>query len=318
MTLNCDRLRTGLMDEWERELDAAGKDLERHQAAGVHVLSFFDERYPARLRTIHQPPPLLFVQGSIEALDELRSVAVIGTREPTSFGVSAVEEITKALAAASWLVVSGLAKGIDTLAHGAALEHRTKTIAVMGGGLDRIYPAENRKLAAAIVDHGGALLSEQPFGVRPRAGNLIARDRLQSGLAAAVVVMQTGVRGGSMHTVRYAANQRRPVFAPVPHTTHEQNEGLELLLSLPAAKLCSRLPAWKDAAALCVRLGERPLARPIVKGELDELLDALEMILESSQLAPARRWWPPHMSPEQEPSLILAHEDDVSALAFVS
>ena len=316
MAVDHDRLSTGLLERWQRELEAASKDLERYAAAGVHVIGFFDERYPARLRTIHQPPPLLFVQGSLEALDEPRSVAVIGTREPTSFGVTAVEEITRALAAASWLVVSGLAKGIDTLAHGAALKHHTPTVAVMGGGLDRIYPAENRELAVAIVDRGGALVSEQPFGARPHAGNLVARNRLQSGLSAALVVAQTGVRGGSMHTVRHAAAQGRPIFAPVPHSPHEKSQGLRLLLSLPASDLCARLPAWRDASALCARLGHHPLARPIIKGELDRFLDALEMILESSQLDPARRWWPPQLPPDADASLIDPDAQDATVLTF--
>lgn len=317
ITVNYDRLSAEFLQAWQRELEAAREDLERYAAASVHVIAFFDERYPSRLRTIHQPPPLLFVHGSVEALDELRSVAVIGTRQPTSFGVSAAEEITRALAEASWLVVSGLAKGIDTLAHGAALKHHTRTVAVMGGGLDRIYPAENRELATAIVDRGGALVSEQPFGARPHAGNLVARNRLQSGLAAALVVAQTGVRGGSMHTLRHAANQGKPIFAPVPHSAHEQSEGLKLLLSLPATDLCRRLPAWKDAAVLCSRLGEHPLARPIVKGGLEHFLDALEMILENSQLAPGRRWWPAQLSPEPDSSLIPADADEAPTFAFV-
>jgi DNA processing protein len=317
ITTNYDRLMSERLAAWESELEGARQDLERYAAAGVHVVDFFDERYPARLRTIHRPPPLLFVHGNLEALGEPRSVAVIGTREPTSFGVSAVEEITRALAEASWLVVSGLAKGIDTLAHGAALKHHTRTVAVMGGGLDRIYPAENRELAAAIVDRGGALVSEQPFGTRPLAGNLIARNRIQSGLSAALVVGQTGARGGSMHTVRHAASQGRPVFAPVPRSSHEKSEGLTLLLSLPASELCGRLPAWKDAAALCSRLGRHPLARPIVKGELDGFLDALEMILEGSQLAPGRRWWPAEMSPQDDPSVVPVNAEEASAFSLM-
>jgi DNA processing protein len=277
---------TELLDAWRAQLAAASEELERYAAADVQLVSFFDERYPARLRVIHQPPPLLFVHGSLEALGQPRSVAVIGTREPTSFGVSATEEITRALAKTGWIVVSGLAKGIDTLAHGAALKHHTRTVAVMGGGLDRIYPAENSELATAIIDQGGALVSEQPFGARPRAGNLIARNRLQTGLSAALIVAQTGVRGGSMHTVRHAASQGRPVFAAQPHTSHRQSEGLRLLLSLPAKDLCGRVPAWKDASALCARLGSRPLAGAIVNGQLDGLLDALERALQDTDGLP--------------------------------
>ena len=195
MTVNYDSLAEDMLERWHGELENAREDLERYARADIQVIDFFDERYPARLRAIHSPPPLLFVHGNLEALEQSRSVAVIGTRAPTKFGISAVEQITRALAEASWLVVSGLAKGIDTLAHGAALKHHTQTVAVMGGGLDSVYPAANRELAAAIIDKGGALVSEQPFGARPNAGNLIARNRLQSGLAAAVIVAQTGVRG---------------------------------------------------------------------------------------------------------------------------
>jgi DNA processing protein len=304
MTVNYDSLAEDLLERWHGELESAREDLERYARADIQVIDFFDERYPARLRAIHSPPPLLFVHGNLEALEQLRSVAVIGTRAPTKFGISAVEQITRALAEASWLVVSGLAKGIDTLAHGAALKHHTQTVAVMGGGLDSVYPAANRELAAAIIDKGGALVSEQPFGARPNAGNLIARNRLQSGLAAAVIVAQTGVRGGSMHTVRHAASQGRPIFAPVPHAAHEQSEGLKLLLSLPACELCAQVPAWKAASALCARLGSHPLARPIEKDQLEGFLDALEMLLEDSRPFGGRSW----------PVLISAYADapDVS------
>jgi DNA processing protein len=316
-----DAISPGLAETWRAKLAFASEDLKRYTGAGVQLVSFFDKLYPPRLRVIHQPPPLLFVRGSLEVLSEPRAAAVIGTREPTSFGVSAAEEITRALAEASWIVVSGLAKGIDTVAHGAALKHRTHTVAVMGGGLDRVYPAENGELAAAIVDQGGALVSEQPFGVRPRAGNLIARNRLQSGLSAALIVAQTGVSGGSMHTVRHAASQGRAIFAAQPHTHHQRSEGLNLLLNLPAKDLCGRVPAWKDASALCARLGDRPLARAVVKGHLDSFLDALEMILQDAEVS-ARHLRTPPDSPgytrfhtlagarvEAESSLALAFAD---------
>jgi DNA processing protein len=287
ITADPDAVGAGLTSAWRAQMNAAGEQIHRYTAAGVQLVSFFDECYPARLRLIHQPPPLLFVRGSLDAVNAPRAAAVIGTREPTSFGVSAAEDITRALAQASWIVVSGLAKGIDTLAHGAALKHHARTVAVMGGGLDRVYPAENGELAAAIVDQGGALVSEHPFGVRPRAGNLIARNRLQTGLSVALIVAQTGVRGGSMHTVRHAASQGRPVFAAQPHSAHRQSEGLNVLLKLPAKDLCGRVPAWKGASALCARLGDRPLAQPVVKGQLNGLLDALERTIHDTEPRPS-------------------------------
>ncbi len=249
-------------------------------AADVHELTFSDERYPDRLRNLSDPPPVLYVRGDVELLARERLVAVVGTREPTIFGTSAAEELTGALADDGWGIVSGLAKGIDTIAHRTALEHGAPTIAVMGGGLDAIYPAENKGLAARIVEEGGALISEQPFGEQARPQHLIARDRLQGGLSAAVVVAQSGVRSGTMHTARFAATQERPVFCPVPHRENSASEGLRVLLEKPACELWSILPAWRGAKALCERLGDQPLARPVTRDDLEELVQAVGQFMD--------------------------------------
>ena len=244
-------------------------------ATDVHELTFSDERYPDRLRELSDPPAVLYVRGDVELLARERLVAVIGTREPTVFGTSAAEDLTGALADCGWGIVSGLAKGIDTIAHRTALEHGASTIAVMGGGLDRIYPAENKGLAAQIIDSGGALVSEQPFGEQARPQHLVASDRLQSGLSVAVVVAQSGVKSGTMHTARFAASQGRPLFCPVPHNENSASEGLRVLLEKPARELCSILPAWRGAKALCERLGDQPLARPVTREGLGELVQAM-------------------------------------------
>jgi len=249
-------------------------------AADVHELTLSDERYPDRLRSLPDPPPLLYVRGDVDLLAREQLVAVIGTREPTVFGTSAAEELTGALADDGWGIVSGLAKGIDTIAHRTALEHGAPTIAVMGGGLDRVYPAENQGLAAQIIKEGGTLISEQPFGEQARPQHLVARDRLQSGLSVAVVVAQSGVRSGTMHTVRFAAMQGRPLFCPVPHNENAASEGLRVLLEKPARELCSILPAWRGAKALCERLGDQPLARPVSREGLGELVGAVERLME--------------------------------------
>jgi DNA processing protein len=249
-------------------------------ATDVHELTLSDERYPDRLRHLSDPPPLLYVRGDVELLARERLVAVIGTREPTVFGTSAAENLTGALADRGWGIVSGLAKGIDTIAHRTALEHGAPTIAVMGGGLDRIYPAENKGLAAQIIDSGGALISEQPFGEQARPRHLVARDRLQSGLSVAVIVAQSGVKSGTMHTARFAATQGRPLFCPVPHNENDASEGLRVLLERPARELCSILPAWRGAKALCERLGDQPLARPVTREGLEEFVGAVELARE--------------------------------------
>jgi DNA protecting protein DprA len=282
-------------------------------------LGFFDPRYPQRLRSLHNPPTVLYLRGSLDAASAERAVAVVGTREPSAFGCSATEAITKALADDGWVVTSGLAKGIDTIAHGAALKYHTPTVAVLAGGLDKIYPAENRELADAIVEQGGALVSEQRWGVRPQRSSFVQRNRIQTGLCAAVVVAQTGVSGGTIHTARHAAAQGRAVFCPTPHSDHEKNAGLRVLLDLPARDLCGVLPAWQEDRSLCERLGAEPLARPVSKDDLGGFLDALELALTSdSQSVPEPRWWPTSDPPTRLGDRDVIADDDAQAPLFAA
>jgi DNA processing protein len=277
------QLRASVADRLDvPKLEAAFEDaqerLSDYQRAGVEVLSFFDQRYPDRLRELSDPPTMLFVRGNVELLRSRDLVAVVGTREPTLFGESAARFVTEELAAGGYGIVSGLAKGIDTIAHETALAAGAPTIAVLGGGLEKVYPAENKKLAARIVAQNGTLVSEQPFGVPPRPSHLIARDRLQSGLSLAVVVTQCGLRSGTMHTARYAAAQGRPIFCPVPQSDNGASEGLRALLQRPARELSSLLPAWKGAEQLCARLGERRLGHPITRERGRDFLDAMRRL----------------------------------------
>lgn len=288
-------------EELFRAMLEAEREIGHWHRAGTDVLSFFDRRYPNRLRAIQEPPPLLFVRGSVELLSKQRMVAIVGTREPTRFGITAAESLTAALAKGAWAVISGLAKGIDAIAHGAALKHHTATLAVLGGGVDRIYPAAHRELATAIIDQGGAMISEHPPGAPALPHHLVARNRIQTGLAVAVVATQTGIKGGTMHTIRHAASQGRPVFCPVPSGAGEKDAGLSLLLSRPANELCQVLPAWSDANSLCARLGDNPLARPVARNDIKLFLDYLERALEEPQTTPVHRWWPPTAAATAEP-----------------
>jgi DNA processing protein len=277
-----DRPAVGSSDDWSlaEAYEWAAQELDRYHSLGIEVINFFDQRYPPRLSEIGDPPVLLFVRGNAGLLAGSHFVAVVGTREPSRFGETAASSITSALAERGWGVVSGLARGIDTVAHRTALEKGTPTIAVLGCGLDRIYPSENEGLAGQIVASGGALVSELPLGAPPVPRNLIARDRIQSGTAVAVVVAQTGVAGGAMHTARFAAEQGRPIFCPVPPNENGKNEGLRVLLEQPAERLYNVLPAWRQAAALCRRLGRQPLAHAVTRESIGELLDHLEAALD--------------------------------------
>ncbi len=206
------------------DLDA----LLRHlQATPFHLLTWEDEGYPASLRELEAPPPVLFVWGTLLPEDRW-AAAIVGTRKATTYGREVAYRLAKALARNGITVVSGLARGIDAIAHRAALEGGGRTIAVLGSGLDRIYPAEHRKLAAEIAAHG-ALISEYPLGTPPEAVNFPPRNRIISGLSRAVVVVEAGVKSGSLITADYAAEQGRDVFA-VPGS----------ILS-PASAGCNRL-----------------------------------------------------------------------------
>ncbi|MGD8398282.1 MAG: DNA-processing protein DprA [Anaerolineae bacterium] len=190
------------------DLDA---ELARLDRAGVYVLTWDDAGYPPNLREIYNPPPVLYVRGTIDERDEW-AVAVVGTRRASAYGKEAARMVTTGLTKAGVTVVSGLARGIDTVAHRSALEAGGRTIAVLGSGLDIIYPAENRRLAAEIVE-AGALVSEYALGTRPEARNFPPRNRIISGLGLGVVVVEAGVSSGALITADFSVEQGREVFA---------------------------------------------------------------------------------------------------------
>jgi DNA processing protein len=230
-------------------------------AAGATLVTWSDGAYPARLRAVVPPPLALAVRGSLAGADEV-AVAVVGTRHPSAYGRRVAEEIAGGLAAAGVTVVSGLAAGIDGAAHRAALEAGGRTVAVLGTGIDRVYPAWHAELADAIVRQG-ALLSEFPCGAPPRALHFPRRNRLISGLALATVVVEARERSGSLVTARCALEQGRDVLAvpgPVGVATHRGphrliRDGARLVTSAAdvleevAPALTARLARAREAAA---------------------------------------------------------------------
>jgi len=190
------------------DLDA---ELERVERAGMQLITREDAGYPAALAQIPAPPPLLYVQGLISAVDNW-SVAVVGTRSPTTYGREVTRRLVGELAAAGVTVVSGLAIGVDTIAHAAALETGGRTIAVLGSGMDQVYPERNRALAEQIAA-SGALVSEFPLGTRPTPQLFPVRNRIISGLSLGTLVVEAGETSGALITVRFALEQGRDVFA---------------------------------------------------------------------------------------------------------
>ena len=214
------------------DLDSEIEKMERSQ---VHAFTFHDSEYPARLKETYDYPPVLYVQGSILPQDEW-CLAIVGTRRATVYGRQVTEEISTDLARSKITIVSGLARGIDTVAHHAALEAGGRSFAIFACGLDTIYPPENAALARRIIENG-ALISEYPLGIRPRADNFPRRNRIMSGLSLGTLVIEAGETSGALITARMALEQNREVFAvpgsilsPTSYgTNHLIQEGAKLV-----------------------------------------------------------------------------------------
>ncbi|MGB9592950.1 MAG: DNA-processing protein DprA [Anaerolineae bacterium] len=187
------------------------REMARVERAGARVLTWRDADYPRLLRNITASPPVLYVRGQMLPRDEL-ALAVVGTRKASTYGREVAHLLTSEIARCGVTIVSGLARGIDGEAHRAALAVGGRTIAVLGSGVDVIYPAEHRELAERIVKNG-ALVSEYPIGAKPEAGNFPARNRIISGLALGTLVVEAGRESGALLTARHALEQGRDVFA---------------------------------------------------------------------------------------------------------
>jgi DNA processing protein len=214
------------------------RHMERVRQRGITLLTWDDENYPRQLKNIHSAPPLLYVQGNLAAQDEI-AVAVVGTRRLTVYGRECTMRLAGELARHSITVVSGLAKGVDTMAHRAALEAGGRTLAVLGTGLDVVYPPENARLTEEIVQHG-AIISDYPLGTQPEAGNFPPRNRLISGLSLGVLIVEAGDKSGALITCDYALEQGREVFAVPGNITSRMSAGTNRLIQ-QGAKLVTRV-----------------------------------------------------------------------------
>ena len=260
----------------ELDLDQCLADV---QAIGVTLLTWKSEEYPNYLREIEGSPPLIYVHGSLEEIDRW-AVAVVGTRRLTSYGRQITQELVAGLVLNGVTIVSGLARGIDAVAHKTALEHGGRTIAVLGSGPDCIYPPENRALARQIVNGRGAIVSEYGLGVQPEAKNFPPRNRIISGLSLGVIVVEAGDRSGASITARFALEQGREVFAVPGNITSPASKGtnrliqqgaklvtgvddvleeLNLAMVLEHSAVQLSLPETQDEAALYEYLSAQPV-----------------------------------------------------------
>lgn len=203
----------------------------------VKIITYNDKAYPLYLKEIFAPPPLLYVKGDASVLSQY-CVAVVGTRSPTLYGRKATELITEELVESNLVIVSGLAMGIDTIAHETTLKKGGKTIAVLGSGVDNIYPRFNEKLAEKISE-GGCVISEFPLGTFPEAFNFPRRNRIISGCSVAIVVVEAGEKSGSLITAKYALQQGREVYAVPGSIFSPQSKGTFNLIKEGAMPLSS-------------------------------------------------------------------------------
>jgi DNA processing protein len=212
-------------------------EVERLERASIHVTTWDDPEYPQNLREVYNPPPVLYVRGRIQKRDEW-SVAVVGTRRASIYGKEAARMVATGLAQAGVTVVSGMARGIDTTAHRVCLDAGGRTIAVLGSGVDVIYPPENAHLAAEIVERG-ALVSEYALGTRPEASNFPPRNRIISGLTLGTVVVEAGLGSGALITADFAAEQGREVFSIPGNIFARGSRGANQLIQQGAKMVCS-------------------------------------------------------------------------------
>jgi DNA processing protein len=248
----------------------SGVDLDkvwaRIEAQGIRIMTWEDEAYPQRLKEIEQPPPVLYLRGEYLP-DDLFAVAVVGTRRVTPYGRQITEELAAHLAGHGISVVSGLARGVDAIAHQTALKAGGRTIGVLGSGVDRIYPPEHRQLAER-MEASGAVISDYAPGTPPDASNFPPRNRIISGLSLAVVVIEAGETSGALITAEFAAEQGREVFVVPGSILAPQSKGTNKLIQHGAQPLLS-INDLMQALDLG-RMGEHKAARKVIPADETE------------------------------------------------
>jgi DNA processing protein len=248
------------------DLDA---ELSRLERLGVQLLTWADADYPRNLRQVYNAPPLLYVRGSLDERDEW-AVAVVGTRRASVYGKEAARMVARGLAQAGVTVVSGMARGIDTVAHQACLDAGGRTVAVLGCGVDVVYPRSNARLASDIVERG-ALVSEYTLGTRPEAGNFPPRNRIISGLTLGTVVVEADRGSGALITAGFAAEQGREVFAVPGSVFAKGSRGTNELVQQGAKMACTVVDVLEELNLTMV--SEQAQARAVMpENETEALL----------------------------------------------
>lgn len=224
---------------------SAEQELARAAAAGVELLCLEDTDYPEPLKNIYDPPVILYIRGNRGALSA-PGIAVVGTRHPTPYGLGMAERLACDLATRGLIILSGLARGVDSAAHRGTVNARGQTVGVLGTGVDVVYPRENKKLAEQMLSLGGALISEFPMGTAPTPQNFPIRNRIISGLSVGVLVVEAGEYSGTRITARCALEQCREVFAVPGNVTNRLSWGPNTLIKQGAKLVATWEDIWEE------------------------------------------------------------------------
>jgi DNA processing protein len=228
-----------------KSFELAQEECTKAAEASARIISLTDPEYPLRLKEIYDPPVILFVRGSVEALAH-PGIAMVGTRHPTPYGSGMAERLSTDLATRGLVIISGLARGIDTASHRGAVAAKGKTVAILGTGIDIIYPKENSRLAEQIVALGGALVSEFPIGTAPTPQNFPIRNRIISGMSAGVLVVEAAEYSGTRITSRCALEQNRDVYAVPGNVTNKGSWGPNTLIKQGAKLVATWEDVWEE------------------------------------------------------------------------
>jgi DNA processing protein len=291
-------------------MELAQDEVGRAVQAKAAIISLSSVEYPPRLKEIYDPPVVLFVKGSVELLSK-PGIAVVGTRHPTVYGLGMAERLATDLAARGLVIISGMARGIDTAAHRGAIAAKGKTIAVLGTGIDVFYPRENTRLAEQILALGGAMISEFPIGTSPAPQNFPIRNRIISGMSAGVLVVEAAEYSGTRITSRCALEQNRDVYAVPGNVTNKNSWGPNTLIKQGAKLVATWEDVWEELptdvqVALSAEQHESPapanaslfpddvqspheqkllkLLKPDQSTHIDELVETLENEMSSSEI----------------------------------
>ncbi|MFZ0733039.1 MAG: DNA-processing protein DprA [Candidatus Sulfotelmatobacter sp.] len=243
-----------------KSAELAREELTRAKDAGITVVSMDDLHYPPRLKEIYDPPLILYVRGDPEVLTR-PGIAMVGTRHPTPYGSGMAERLACDLAAQGLVIISGMARGVDTSSHRGAISAKGKTVAVFGTGVDVIYPKENTRLSEQILALGGALISEFSLGTFAAPQNFPIRNRILSGMSIGVLVVEAAEYSGTRITARLALEQNRDVFAVPGNVTNKNSWGPNTLIKQGAKLVATWEDVWEDLPTE-VRLALTPPASP--------------------------------------------------------